>query len=179
MRKTLIPALLLSFIIICCACGRTTSHYDMWVSFDCDENMTVTEEEESIRAENDSVSLLILRRDATPYASEDASGWEKEKLDLESGAFDGNFNNTLFVYEFFKYLASEDMSISPPSQDRIGKDGAMCFRCPFTSPDSCGEMYETVRDGVLYVIVIRISDDISNKEKYEDTIGAFTGSIQF
>lgn len=179
MKKAFFPAVMLSLVLLFCACGRDISHYDLWVSFDCPGDMSVTEEEGSIRAENDSVSFLILRLDAAPYVSEDASGWEKEKLDLESGAFDGNFNNTLFVYEFFKYLASEDMLISPPSQDHLGLEEVPCFCCAFTSPGSFGEMYETVRDATLYVVVVRVRDDISNTDAYEDTVGTFLYSLLF
>ena len=103
MKKRALASLLLTVMLMMCACAPGTSHYDLWASFDCPEDMSVIETETSIKLTDDTVTILMTRRDASPYVSESASDWEKEKLDVESGAFDGNFNNILFVFEFFKY----------------------------------------------------------------------------
>ena len=179
MKKGCLASLMICALLLLSCCGSDISHYDMWASFDCPSDMKVDEKEESITVSDDTVTMFLLRRDASSYASESSSGWDRERLDTQSGAFDGNFNNILFVFDFFKYLAGDDMTVSPPTEYSLGADGLHAFGCTFTASGSFGYMYETVQDGVLYVIVIKIMDDISAEKQYSDTVSVFTESLIF
>ena len=178
MNRRAAAALLLSVMLMMCSCAPAVSHYDLWASFDCPDEMSVSETETTIRMADDTVTILITRKDASSYVSESASDWDREKLDIESGAFDGNFNNVLFVFEFFKYLAEEGSEISPPAEALLGEGDMHSFYCSFSGTGYFGYMYETVQDAVLYVIAIRVKDDVSGEELYRESIGTVTDSLR-
>lgn len=155
--KRLSVILILCILFVSAGCGNEDTVYSSdTLSFTASPGTVITEEEGCVCAQKGELSVRITTADAVKYASEDAAEWDRERLDLKSGAYAGTFGNSWFIYEFFKYMVPEDAFCAPPSETSAGADGLCAYTSAFEGDGYCGEITETVKNGTLILLYVRI-----------------------
>lgn len=186
LSKFIVVILLIFLILFSASCSADSTYCNQTYryQFDAGRNGTVSgNDEATIVRLSDRVTAAIYASDATEYA--DAyylSIYDADELNLHSGAFDANYNNTLFVSQLVDYLFSgSEYGISPYALRVSGLNGYDAWREEFSSDSDsvCGSVYVTVQHSDSYIIVIYLFDSYENRHQYDKTVDRFINSFQF
>lgn len=178
MKKVFI-ALMLAVMLAFTGCGADSGNVTYSsgaVSFTASPGTVITEDDGGISISKDGLTVKLTVTDAAGYASEDAADWDRERLDLRSGAFAGTFGNSYFIYEFFKYLVPGDAFCGPPHETAVGPDGITAYASSFSGDGFCGEITETVKNGYLVTVYVLVSGP--DTEPYRGDIDLILDTIE-
>lgn len=167
-----------------CAMEKTYVSNTYGYSFSYRSSQTVTTQDNTVIVNlSDDVTAVIYAQSALAYADQYyLSLYSEDELDLHSGAFEANYNNTLFISQMLDYLfADSDQGISPYAIRQSEFAGVSAWQAEFTSESDelNGTVYVTVQKSISYVVVIYISDTYDNRHHYDKIIENFTDNFKF
>lgn len=168
MRTNKIFAFVLVLLLSICFFGcHSTQEYtsdNKDISLLLDKNYNIEENENYILAESkkDKIKIIITSTDIyDDIDSEYKELLKTSQLDIQSGAFDANYNNYVYVGNLFAYLLDGNADgITPTWVDKttIGKENYLAYYSALSGKDKCGYIYETLQNAKLYIICIYIDD---------------------
>lgn len=126
------------------------------------------------------VYVVLFSSDVTSVADERyAAIYDKSELGLHSGAFESNYNNTLFVSQLFDYLFSDaknNYQIYGLYKGTFGAYDAWCATFASENASVNGYVYLCVENLRSYIICIYVKDaDIhTDRRKIDKFIDSFT-----
>ncbi len=154
-------------------------------SFEAQSSAEITELDGGLSVEDGNVLIKISVSDAYDDASEECrEHLEREKLNLESGAYNSNYFNYAYVTKLFGYLlgGSQNEYVAVGiTKTTLGKNDAMAYYSQFCSEDEskCGYIFETVQKAKCYIIVVYINDEFENIFNYNEAVRGFVEGIEF
>lgn len=185
-KKTLIPffMILLTFFVSSCGSQKAYTNDTYGYSFRIADEKNVSGNDDALVIKlSDAVTAAVYSNNALSYADAYYLTIDTpDELDLHSGAFEANYNNTLFVSQMLDYLfADSEQGISPYAVRQSEFGGVSAWQADFTSEHDTvnGTVYVTVQHANSYVIVIYISDSYDNRHHYDKTINQFIENFEF
>jgi len=154
------------FMSVACGGSGDASYGGEWFSFTGPYGLSLTEEQDEMRAEGDGIKIILKRVDVSGDLSEEWKDKDRELVDLRSGAFEDTYNNMLYVFELFKYL-SPDGTLPQAPYEFEPESGVFWLRGGYSGGGRYGTILLTVEDGILYIAVINTDGTDTSSEAAE------------
>ena len=185
-KKIVIPlfTILLTFFVSSCGSQETYTNDTYGYSFRIEDEKSVSGNDDALVVKlSDEVTAAIYAGDAVSYADAYYLTIDTpDELDLHSGAFEANYNNTLFVSQMLDYLfADSEQGIRPYAVRQSALNGISAWQADFTSEKDTvnGTIYVTVQNANSYIIVIYLFDSYDNRHLYDHIINRFIENFEF
>ena len=186
MKKKYVLLFTTLFILVCvtvgCDSSQVYSNSKYGFTFEVSNLDLVTETSTGVTVElSDYVTVAVFSNDVSqsvdPYYQTILT---EEELDLRSGAFESNYNNTLFISQLIDYLfagSEKAYSVYGVRESTFNQYDTWCADIVSNDEQISGQIYICVENARSYIIVIYIYDDYDNRFAYDTIIDEFTDSF--
>ena len=173
---------ILVFVTVGCGSSQIYSNPEYGFTFKVSNLDLVTETSSGVTVElSDKVTVAVFSNDISqsvdPYYQTILT---QDELDLRSGAFESNYNNTLFISQLIDYLFADSenaYSVYGVRESTFNQYDAWCADIVSNDEPINGQIYICVENARSYIIVIYIYDDFDNRFAYDTIIEKFIDSF--